>query len=76
MKLVKTHHFILVAIETGGCWNDLDIEFVTESGRRVTWVARAVRDFQRTHNLLQEETWLRFGTLSKPNVHSFFSPLA
>ena len=36
IKLAKTHHFTQVKIETGGFWNDLATEVVTELGRRIT----------------------------------------
>ena len=32
-NLAKTHHFVPIAIETGGDWNELALEFITELGR-------------------------------------------
>ena len=32
-ELSKTHHFTPIAIETGGSWNDLAIEFINELGK-------------------------------------------
>ena len=39
-ELSKTHHFTPIVIEMGGSWNYLDIEFVTELGRRITAVTQ------------------------------------
>ena len=44
MKLAKTHHFTPVAIETGGSWNDLAIEFVTDLGTRIVAVTQEQRE--------------------------------
>ena len=38
--LSKTHHFTPIAIETGGSWNDLAIEFINELGKRITVVTQ------------------------------------
>ena len=34
--LLKTHHFVPIAIETGGAWNELALEFITELGRKIS----------------------------------------
>ena len=32
IDLAKMHHFVPIAIETGGTWNELALEFITELG--------------------------------------------
>ena len=39
-ELSKSHHFTSIVIEMGGSWNDLDIEFITELGGRITAVTQ------------------------------------
>ena len=44
--LAKTHHFVAIAIETGGAWNELALEFITELGRRISGVTQEPRETQ------------------------------
>ena len=44
--LAKTHHFVPIAIETGGAWNELALEFITELGRRISGVTQEPRETQ------------------------------
>ena len=37
--LAKTHHFVPIAVETGGAWNELALEFITELGRRIARIS-------------------------------------
>ena len=50
-KLNTTHHFTSIAIETGGAWNQLAIEFVSQLGKKMTEVTKEPREtrflFQR-----------------------------
>ena len=39
-ELNTTHHFTPIAIETGGAWNQLAIEFVSELGKKMTEVTK------------------------------------
>ena len=48
--LAKTHHFVPMAVETGGAWNELALEFITELGRRI---ARITQEPRETQFLLQ-----------------------
>ena len=41
-EISKTHHFIPIAIETGGSWNDLAIEFINKLGKRITAATDAI----------------------------------
>ena len=34
--LAKTHQFTRIAIETGEAWNQKEVEFIIEVGRRIT----------------------------------------
>ena len=45
-ELSKTHHITPVAIETGGLWNDLAIEFINELGKMITSVTQEPRETQ------------------------------
>ena len=36
--LATTHHFIPIAIETGGPWNCVALEFISELGKRITQI--------------------------------------
>ena len=38
--LAKTHQFTLIAIETGGAWNEKAVEFITEVRKRITEVTK------------------------------------
>ena len=66
-ELSKTHHFTPIAIETGGSWNDLAIELINESGKRITAVTQEPREtqylFQRMSVALQRANAVRFKTL-------------
>ena len=44
--LAKTHHFVPIAIETGGAWNELALEFISELGRRISGVTQEPRETQ------------------------------
>ena len=44
--LAKTHHFVPITIETGGAWNELALEFITELGRRISGVTQEPRETQ------------------------------
>ena len=50
-KLLSTHIFCPVAVETAGTWNGLAIELVQEIGRRITVITEDAREtvflFQR-----------------------------
>lgn len=45
LELSKTHYryFTPITTETGGSWNDLAIEFLTELGRRITAMVQEPR---------------------------------
>jgi len=43
-KLLSTHIFCPVAIETAGSWNGLAIELVQEIGRRITAITEDARE--------------------------------
>ena len=62
--LSKTHHFIPIAIETGGSWNDLAIEFINELRKRITAVTQEPREtqyiFQRMSVALQRGNAVAF----------------
>ena len=38
--LAKMHHFQPIAIETGGAWDELALEFITELGRKISGVTQ------------------------------------
>ena len=63
-ELSQTHHFTPIAIETGGSWNDLAIEFVNELGKRITAVTQEPREtqylFQRMSVALQRGNAVAF----------------
>ena len=44
IELIKTHHFIYIAIDTGGVCNESALEFITELGRIVTGVTHDSRE--------------------------------
>ena len=44
--LAKTHHFVSFAVETGGAWNELALEFITELGRRIARITQEPRETQ------------------------------
>jgi len=43
-KLLSTHIFCPVAVETAGTWNGLAIELVQEIGRRITAITKDARE--------------------------------
>ena len=63
-ELSKTHHFTPIAIETGGSWNDLAIEFINKLGKRITAVTQEPREtqylFQRMSVALQRGNAVAF----------------
>ena len=42
----KTHHFVPIAVETSGAWNELALEFITELGRRIARITQEPRKTQ------------------------------
>ena len=52
IDLAKTHHSVPIAIETGGAWNKLALEFITELGRRISSVTQELRETQFLFQLL------------------------
>ena len=62
--LAKTHHFVPIAIVTGGAWNELAFEFITELGRRISGVTQKPREsqflFQRLSISLQRGNAVAF----------------
>ena len=42
--LAKTHHFMPIAVEAGGAWNELALEFITELGRRIARITHVRRN--------------------------------
>ena len=46
ITVYETHHFTPIAIETGGSWKDLAIEFITELRKRITAVTQESRETQ------------------------------
>ena len=48
--LTKMHHFVSIAVETGGAGNELALEFITELGRRMT---RITQEPHKTQFLFQ-----------------------
>ena len=69
-KLLSTHIFCPVAVETAGTWNGLAIELVHEIGQRITAINEDTREtvflFQRLSMALQHG---KCGRLPKHNVH-------
>ena len=63
-KTAKTHHSTPIAIETGGSWNDLAIEFINELGKRITAVTKEPPEtqylFQRMSVALQRGNAVAF----------------
>ena len=45
-ELNTTHHFTPTTIETGGTWNQLAIEFVSQLGKKMTEVTKKPRETQ------------------------------
>ena len=75
--LAKTHHFVPIAIETGGAWNELALEFITELGRRISGVTQEPLEtqflFQRLSISLQRGNAVAFkNTFS--SEYKFFLP--
>ena len=72
--LAKTHHFVPIAIETGGTWNELVLEFITELGRRISDVTQEPREsqflFKRLSISLQRRNAIAFKNTfsSEPNI--------
>jgi len=68
-KLLSTHIFCSVAVETAGTWNGLAIELVQEIGRRITAITENTREtvflFQRLSMTLQQGNAVDF----KNNLH-------
>ena len=44
--LPKTHHFVPIAVETVGAWNELALEFITELDRRIARITQEPRETQ------------------------------
>ena len=44
--LAKTHHFVPIAVDTGGAWNELALEFITKLGRRIARITQEPRETQ------------------------------
>ena len=44
--MAKTHHCVPIAVETGGAWNELALEFITELGRRIARITQEPRETQ------------------------------
>ena len=63
-KLLNTHIFCPVAVETAGTWNGLAIELVQEIGRRIAAITEDAREtvflFQRLSMALQQENTVAF----------------
>ena len=62
--LAKTHHFVPIAVEMGGAWNELALEFITELGRRIARITQEPREsqfvFQRLSISLQRRNAVAF----------------
>ena len=62
--LAKAHHFVPIANETGGAWNELALEFITELGRRISAITQEPREtkflFQRLSISLQRGNAIAF----------------
>ena len=62
--LAKTHYFVPIAIETGGAWNELALEFITKLGRRISGATQEPREtqflFQRLSISLQRGNAVAF----------------
>ena len=63
-KILSTHIFCPVAVETAGTWNGLAIELVQEIGRRITAITEDTREtvflFQRLSMALQQGNAVAF----------------
>ena len=63
-NLAKTHHFVSIAIETGGAWNELALEFITELERLISDVTQEQCEtqflFQRLSTSLQRRNAVAF----------------
>ena len=63
-ELAKTHQFALIAIGTGGAWNEKAVEFISEVGRRITEVTNEQREtmflFQRISVAFQRGNAIAF----------------
>ena len=61
--LAKTHHFVPIAV-TGGAWDELALEFITELGRRIARITQEPREtrflFQRLSISLQRGNAVAF----------------
>lgn len=77
-SLTSTHHFVPVAIETGGAWCSAAIEFIQDLGRKITEVTDDPMEttylFQRISITIQRGNCLSFlntftSTSSHPNLH-------
>ena len=44
--LANTHHFVPIAVETGGAWKELVLEFITKLGRRISRMTKVQRETQ------------------------------
>ena len=57
--LANTHHFVPIAVEMGGAWNELALEFIMELGRRIARITQEPCEtqflFQRLSISLQRE---------------------
>ena len=62
--LAKMHHFVPIAVKTGGAWNELALEFITELGRRIARITQEPREtqflFQRLSSSLQRGNAVTF----------------
>ena len=62
--LAKPHHFVPIAIETDGAWNELVLEFITKLERRISGVTQEPREtqflFQRLSVSLQRGNAVAF----------------
>ena len=70
-ELNTTHHFIPIAIETGGAWNQLAIEFISELGKKMTEVTQEPRETQFLY-IYFRDSQLRYreGMRSRSEIHS------
>ena len=68
-KLLSTHIFCPVAVETAGTWNGLAIELVQEIGRRITAITEDARETVSVPALVHGPSTGECGRLPKHNVH-------
>ena len=77
-ELAKTHQFVPIAIETGGAWNEKEVEFISEVGRRITEVTNEQQEamflFQRISVALQRGNASAFRNIF-PSEHQFLNPM-